>query len=160
MHTVGISAYVSFSDVCRSFGIGHVLHNHINFDGSVDVDRSYHVHLASCDDYEKTVAPTTWSVAQHYAHDLSQRRVKIAFFSMTCQGKPDVPTRHALARFTQSLGVSIKWLVILRSIHVSAPVNFAQVRTQATSGDDSSYPKNAGYLGRIGRFPSRYHNQR
>ncbi|PYI11069.1 hypothetical protein BO78DRAFT_304691 [Aspergillus sclerotiicarbonarius CBS 121057] len=95
----------------RSFGIGHVLHNHINFDGSVDVDRSYHVHLVNKDDYEKTVDPTTWSLAQNYAQDLKQRDVKIAFFSMTCQGKPDVPTRHALARFTQRLGVCIKWFV-------------------------------------------------
>ncbi|PWY95930.1 heat shock trehalose synthase [Aspergillus sclerotioniger CBS 115572] len=95
----------------RSFGIGHVLHNHINFDGSVDVDRSYHVHLASGIDYGKTVEPTTWSLAQYYAHDLKQRKVNIAFFSMTCQGKPDVPTRHALARFTQSLGARIKWFV-------------------------------------------------
>ncbi|GKZ73286.1 hypothetical protein AnigIFM50267_009968 [Aspergillus niger] len=95
----------------RSFGIGHVLHNHINFDGSVDVDRGYHVHLANAKDYEKTVDPATWSMAQCFAQDLREREVKVAFFSMTCQGKPDVPTRHALSRFTKSLGVRIKWFV-------------------------------------------------
>ncbi|GLA93918.1 hypothetical protein AtubIFM57143_000771 [Aspergillus tubingensis] len=95
----------------RSFGIGHVLHNHINFDGSVDVDRGYHVHLASAEDYEKTVDPATWSLAQYFAQDLREREVKVAFFSMTCQGKPDVPTRHALSRFTESVGVHVKWFV-------------------------------------------------
>ncbi|OJJ68252.1 hypothetical protein ASPBRDRAFT_133888 [Aspergillus brasiliensis CBS 101740] len=95
----------------RSFGIGHVLHNRINFDGSVDVDRGYHVHLASAEDYERTVDSATWSLAQCFAQDLREREVKIAFFSMTCQGKPDVPTRHALSRFTKSLGVHVKWFV-------------------------------------------------
>ncbi|BCS10530.1 heat shock trehalose synthase [Aspergillus luchuensis] len=95
----------------RSFGIGHVLHNRINFDGSVDVDRGYHVHLASAEDYEKTVDPVTWSLAQCFAQDLREREVKVAFFSMTCQGKPDVPTRHALSRFTESVGVHVKWFV-------------------------------------------------
>lgn len=86
-----------------------MLHNHINFDGSVDVDRGYHVHLASAEDYEKTVDPATWSLAQYFAQDLREREVKVAFFSMTCQGKPDVPTRHALSRFTESVGVHVKW---------------------------------------------------
>ncbi|GLA31633.1 hypothetical protein AnigIFM63326_010313 [Aspergillus niger] len=99
------------SMVRKSFGIGHVLHNHINCDGSVDVDRGYHVHLACLEDYKKTVEPATWSVAQHYAQDLKEREVKVAFFSMTCQGKPDVPTRHALARFSNRLGAQVKWFV-------------------------------------------------
>ncbi|PYH28161.1 uncharacterized protein BO87DRAFT_411446 [Aspergillus neoniger CBS 115656] len=77
----------------------------------LDVDRGYYIYLACLEDYKKTVKPAMWSVAQHYAQNLRESEVKIAFFSMTCQGKPDVPTRHALARFSNRLRVQVKWFV-------------------------------------------------
>ncbi|KAI3058669.1 hypothetical protein CBS147353_10701 [Aspergillus niger] len=105
----------------QSFGIGHVLHNRINFDGSADVDRGSHVHLASAEGYRKTVDTATWSLTQYFAQDLREGGVKVAFFSMTCQGKPDVPTQHALSRFSKSLGVQLKchdqgWIPLIRKM--------------------------------------------
>ena len=93
----------------RSFGIGHVLHNHIYADGMVEVDKGFRVHIGDKRDYEETVHPDTWSMVQAFANDLMERKVKIAMFSMTCEGKPDVHTRHAFVRFSQKLGVDTKW---------------------------------------------------
>ncbi|KAE8165723.1 hypothetical protein BDV40DRAFT_308648 [Aspergillus tamarii] len=95
----------------RSFGIGHVLHNHIYADGMVEVDKGFRVHIGDKRDYEETVHPDTWSMVQAFANDLMERKVKIAMFSMTCEGKPDVHTRHAFVRFSQKLGVDTKWYV-------------------------------------------------
>ncbi|OGM42492.1 hypothetical protein ABOM_008338 [Aspergillus bombycis] len=95
----------------RSFGVGHVLHNHICADGTVEVDKRFCVHVGDKGDYQETVHPEIWNIVQGFANDLIERKIKIAFFSMTCEGKPDVHTRHALVRFSQKLGVDTKWYV-------------------------------------------------
>jgi hypothetical protein len=64
-------------------------------------------------DYQRTVGNRTWSLVQNYADDLRKRKVKVAFFSSTTHGRPDVSTRHALIRLAQCLGVDFQWLVYL-----------------------------------------------
>ncbi|PYH85868.1 hypothetical protein BO82DRAFT_326708 [Aspergillus uvarum CBS 121591] len=95
----------------RSFGVGHMIHNQIHFNGMVDVDRSFCIRFAEAEDYQRTVSPELWALVQTLAKDLVERKVKIAFFSMTCQGKPVVHTRHALLRLCHVLGLDIRWYV-------------------------------------------------
>jgi hypothetical protein len=93
----------------RSFGIGHILQAHVGLGSLVEVDRNFRVRLADVKNYEETVGSRTWSVAQHYARELKQKEVKIAFFSMTSHGRPDTHTRHALVRLLHCLGVNVEW---------------------------------------------------
>ncbi|RAL17482.1 putative heat shock trehalose synthase [Aspergillus homomorphus CBS 101889] len=95
----------------RAFGVGHLIHNQIYANGMVDVDKSFRIRFAEEDDYQRTVSAELWERAKGFAEDLVERKVKIAFFSMTCQGKPDVHTRHALLRLSHILGVDMKWYV-------------------------------------------------
>ncbi|KAE8402064.1 hypothetical protein BDV37DRAFT_273132 [Aspergillus pseudonomiae] len=80
----------------RSFGVGHVLQENIGLGSLVEVDRNFRVRLANLEDYQATVTAQTWSIVQHYAEELKQRNVKIAFFSLSSQGRPDIHTRHSL----------------------------------------------------------------
>ncbi|KAL4749629.1 hypothetical protein BDW72DRAFT_131478 [Aspergillus terricola var. indicus] len=95
----------------RSFGIGHVPPIHLDLHGMVAVDMNFRVPMVSAADYEKTVEGRTWSLVQHYAGDLRKRQVRVAFFSATAYGRPDVYTRHALIRLSQCLGVDFRWYV-------------------------------------------------
>ncbi|KAE8330452.1 hypothetical protein BDV39DRAFT_170628 [Aspergillus sergii] len=95
----------------RSFGVGHVLQGEIGLGSLVGVDRNFRVRLADLDDYQETVNNRTWSIAQHYAEELKRRNVKIAFFSLSSHGRPDIHTRHSLVRFLRCLGVNVQWYV-------------------------------------------------
>ncbi|KAH2622824.1 hypothetical protein KXV20_001734, partial [Aspergillus fumigatus] len=95
----------------KSFGIGHVIHSQISHDNLVEVDSNFRARLAEKEDYERTVEPTSWAIAQKYARELREEKVKVAFFSMTFHGKPDVHTRHALMRFSHCMGVDFRWYV-------------------------------------------------
>ncbi|KAJ5887876.1 hypothetical protein N7495_007917 [Penicillium taxi] len=79
--------------------------------GTVEVDTDFHVRLTNLDDFQNTVSHRTWSAVQHYASDLKDRKVKIAFFSATPQGGGVALMRHALVRFSHYLGTNIKWYV-------------------------------------------------
>ncbi|KAF7113924.1 hypothetical protein CNMCM5793_006107 [Aspergillus hiratsukae] len=81
----------------RSFGIGHVIHTRISRDNLVEVDGDFMARLANKQDYERTVEPRSWAIAQQYARELREKQVKVAFFSLTFHSKPDVHTRHALS---------------------------------------------------------------
>lgn len=93
----------------RSFGIGHTIHNQIGNDNLVEVDIGFMAHLADKQDYERTVEPRSWAIAQQYARDLVKKQVKAAFFSLTFHGQPDVHMRHALVRFAHCMGVEFRW---------------------------------------------------
>ncbi|PIG87540.1 heat shock trehalose synthase [Aspergillus arachidicola] len=80
----------------RSFGAGHVLQGEIGLGSLVGVDRNFRVRLAGLEDYQDMVNARTWSIAQHYAEELKRRNVKIAFFSLSSHGRPDIHTRHSL----------------------------------------------------------------
>ncbi|KAB8245553.1 hypothetical protein BDV35DRAFT_381375 [Aspergillus flavus] len=95
----------------RSFGAGHVLQGEIGLGSLVGVDRNFRVRLADLQDYQETVNARTWSMAQDYAEELKRRNVKIAFFSLSSHGRPDIHTRHSLVRFLHYLGVNVQWYV-------------------------------------------------
>ncbi|EPS29988.1 Trehalose phosphorylase [Penicillium oxalicum] len=79
--------------------------------GVVEVDTDFHVRLTNLGDFEKTVSAATWKACNYFAKDLKKRGVKIAFFSATPQGGGVALMRHALLRFSHSLGTDIKWYV-------------------------------------------------
>ncbi|KAJ5487089.1 hypothetical protein N7530_001389 [Penicillium desertorum] len=95
----------------RLFGPENTPLLQVGYLGLVEVDTAYHVRLADLSDFQKTVSDRTWSAAQHYATDLKERNVKIAFFSATPQGGGVALMRHALLRFSHCLGTDIKWYV-------------------------------------------------
>lgn len=96
---------------CRLFGPENTPLLQVGFLGLVEVDTAYHVRLADLSDFQSTVSDRTWSASQHYATDLKERNVKIAFFSATPQGGGVALMRHALLRFSNCLGTNIKWCV-------------------------------------------------
>ncbi|KAJ5130537.1 Glycosyl transferase family 1 [Penicillium bovifimosum] len=83
----------------------------VGFLGLVEVDTAYHVRTADLQDFRDTVSDRTWSAVQHYANDLKERKVKVAFFSSTPQGGGVALMRHALLRFSHCLGTDFKWYV-------------------------------------------------
>ncbi|KAJ6004975.1 hypothetical protein N7540_012774 [Penicillium herquei] len=102
----------SMSRKCvRLFGPENIPLLQVGFMGLVEVDTDFHVRLTNLDDFKKTVSARTWSAVEHYAADLKKRKVRIAFFSATPQGGGVALMRHALVRFSYSLGTDIKWYV-------------------------------------------------
>lgn len=100
----------SMSRKCiRSFGPDNLPLLHVGLLGLVEVDTIFHVRLANLDDFKKTVSGRTWSAVERYSNDLTERNVKIAFFSATPQGGGVALMRHALVRFSHYLGTDIKW---------------------------------------------------
>ncbi|KAE8146365.1 hypothetical protein BDV25DRAFT_162660 [Aspergillus avenaceus] len=95
----------------RLFGPENIPLLQVGFLGIVEVDTAFHVRLTDLGDFEKTVYPKTWKAVQHYASDLKERKVNIAFFSATPQGGGVALMRHALVRFSNSLGTNITWYV-------------------------------------------------
>jgi hypothetical protein len=93
----------------RFFGPNQAPLLQVGFRGNVEVDAGFHALLTTLEDYKKTVGPRTWEAALKYADDLKKRKVKIAFFSATPQGGGVALMRHALVRFSESLGTDIKW---------------------------------------------------
>ncbi|KAJ9234761.1 CAZyme family GT4 [Paecilomyces variotii] len=83
----------------------------VGYRGMVEVDAGFNIRLVSLHDYEKTVGHLTWKAVKHYASDLQDRKVKIAFFSATPQGGGVALMRHALVRFCHELGVDARWYV-------------------------------------------------
>lgn len=93
----------------RLFGPENIPLLQVGFLGLVEVDTAFHVRLTDLDDFKATVRPRTWNAVEHWASDLRQRNIKIAFFSATPQGGGVALMRHALVRFSYSLGTNIKW---------------------------------------------------
>jgi hypothetical protein len=85
----------------------------VGFLGLVEVDTAFHVRLADLSDFKTTVSDRTWSAVQHYATDLKERKVRVAFFSATPQGGGVALMRHALMRLSHCLGTDMKWCVLL-----------------------------------------------
>jgi hypothetical protein len=98
--------------IYSSFGIGHVPPTQLDLHGMVAVDTDSRVCFVNEAEYRRTVGDRTWTLLQHYAGDLRQRKVKVAFFSSTAHGRPDISTRHALIRLARCLGVGFQWLFL------------------------------------------------
>lgn len=77
--------------------------------GEVVVDMDSRVSFAQETDYRRTVGDHTWSLTHHYAEDLRTRQIKVAFFSVSPHGRPDVCARHALIRLSRCLGLDFAW---------------------------------------------------
>ncbi|KAK5800552.1 hypothetical protein VI817_002764 [Penicillium citrinum] len=95
----------------RLFGPENIPLLQVGLMGLVEVDTGFHVQLTNLEDFQRTVSERTWSAVLHYAEDLKKRNVKIAFFSATPQGGGVALMRHALVRFSHSLGTDINWYV-------------------------------------------------
>ncbi|KAJ5760870.1 hypothetical protein N7520_008026 [Penicillium odoratum] len=100
----------SMSRKCvRLFGPENLPLLQVGFMGLVEVDTGFHVRMTDLDDFKSTVSSRTWSAVEHYAADLKERNISIAFFSATPQGGGVALMRHALVRFSHHLGTDIKW---------------------------------------------------
>ncbi|KAJ5643839.1 uncharacterized protein N7484_006346 [Penicillium longicatenatum] len=87
----------SMSRKCvRLFGPENLPLLQVGFMGLVEVDTNFHVQITDLDGFKSTVSPRTWSAVEHYAADLKERNVRIAFFSATPQGGGVALMRHAL----------------------------------------------------------------
>ncbi|KAE8414797.1 hypothetical protein BDV36DRAFT_235157 [Aspergillus pseudocaelatus] len=122
----------------RSFGVGHVLQGEIGLGSLVGVDRNFRVRLADLEDYQETVNARTWSIAQHYADELKRRNVKIAFFSLSSHGRPDIHTRHSLVRLLHYLGVNVQWYVPKPRPGMNSIIRKMQDTLEGLGGRDDS----------------------
>ncbi|KAJ6038316.1 heat shock trehalose synthase [Penicillium canescens] len=115
------------------FGVDNIPHFDIGVGGSVEIDNAFHAHIASARDFENSVTPETWSLAQHYASDLKERGVKIAIFSATPQNTASANTKSALLRLSHCLGTSIRWYIPDPSPKVSRVVEKMQKMLEGIS---------------------------
>ncbi|KAI1084294.1 glycosyltransferase family 4 protein [Whalleya microplaca] len=83
----------------------------VGFRGAVMCDAGFRAHMNSMNDYKSTCGKTSWDSMLHYATQLKQKKVKIAFFSSTPQGGGVALMRHALVRFSRLVGVDLTWYV-------------------------------------------------
>lgn len=81
----------------------------VGWQGSVQVDGAFRAQLNTAGDHQKTVGETTWKAVNHFAQTLKENKIRIAFFSATPQGGGVALMRHALVRFSNILGVDLKW---------------------------------------------------
>ncbi|KAL2868393.1 putative trehalose synthase (Ccg-9) [Aspergillus lucknowensis] len=95
----------------RLFGPEGIPLLQVGLSGLVQVDTGFHVQLTDKKSYEKTVSSNTWKAIEHYANDLKKRKIKFAFFSATPQGGGVALMRHAMMRFSHSLGTDMRWYV-------------------------------------------------
>lgn len=72
-------------------------------------DAGFRAHLTTLDDYKPTCSSATWDSTMHFASQLKEKKVKIAFFSSTPQGGGVALMRHALVRFARLAGVDLTW---------------------------------------------------
>ncbi|KZO94447.1 glycosyltransferase family 4 protein [Calocera viscosa TUFC12733] len=81
-----------------------VTRNLVNVDGGG-------IKLCDLQDYERSVGEPLWRAVSVLAKGLTDRKVKIRFFSATPQGGGVALMRHALVRFFRLLGVDCQWFV-------------------------------------------------
>ncbi|EXJ87451.1 hypothetical protein A1O3_04411 [Capronia epimyces CBS 606.96] len=83
----------------------------ISYQNQVEVDMAGMIHLATADDYKRSVREPTWTAVQKYIKDVVDRKLRIVFFSATPQGGGVALMRHALIRFLRLYDVDIEWFV-------------------------------------------------
>lgn len=93
----------------RSFGPGNIPYLDISRQGLVEVDSAFRAHLVDVKDFEASVMPETWYLAQSYTTDLRKRGVKIAFFGAIPRSKEVLSTKISLIRVLRHLGVDVRW---------------------------------------------------
>ncbi|KAL2426401.1 Trehalose phosphorylase [Exophiala dermatitidis] len=83
----------------------------IDYQNQVEVDMAGMIHLATIDDYKRSVREPTWRAVQKYIKDVVDRKLRIVFFSATPQGGGVALMRHALVRFLRLHDVDVEWFV-------------------------------------------------
>ncbi|KAI0834002.1 glycosyltransferase family 4 protein [Hypoxylon sp. FL0890] len=83
----------------------------VGFRGAVMSDAGFRAHLTTLNDYKSTCSSSTWDSTLHFANELKNKKIKIAFFSSTPQGGGVALMRHALVRFARLAGVDLTWYV-------------------------------------------------
>ena len=87
----------------------------IGFRNQVLPDTGGNVRLvSSLEEYRQTImGQGTWDAVMKYAAKMSERKIKLAFFSSTPQGGGVALMRHALLRFFNMAGIQARWYVSL-----------------------------------------------
>ncbi|KAI2601998.1 glycosyltransferase family 4 protein [Hypoxylon sp. NC1633] len=83
----------------------------VGFRGAVMSDAGFAAHMTTLEDYKSTCSKATWDSTIHFANQLKNKKVKVAFFSSTPQGGGVALMRHALVRFSRLAGVDLTWYV-------------------------------------------------
>ncbi|KAF1983444.1 glycosyltransferase family 4 protein [Aulographum hederae CBS 113979] len=83
----------------------------VGYMNQVEVDSSGMSHMASLEQYRKSVSQATWDATTMYAESLKKSNTKIAFFNSTPQGGGVALMRHALVRFFRVIGINCSWYV-------------------------------------------------
>ena len=81
----------------------------VGFQGRVETDASFKANLTTLEDHRQTCSEATWNCMQHYAMNLKNKRIKIAFFSSTPQGGGVALMRHALVRLARLARADLNW---------------------------------------------------
>jgi alpha,alpha-trehalose phosphorylase (configuration-retaining) len=93
----------------RFFSPAMLPHLHVGWRNVVEIDAGYHIHIATMDDFRKTVGIGTWNAVMKYATELKEKKARFAYFSSTPQGGGVALMRHALVRFFKALDLEVDW---------------------------------------------------
>ncbi|KAK5090433.1 hypothetical protein LTR05_000605 [Lithohypha guttulata] len=83
----------------------------INHRNEVQVDIAGQIHLATAEQYQRSVREPTWNAVQKHIKAVKDKNLRIVFFSATPQGGGVALMRHALLRFVRQQGVHMEWFV-------------------------------------------------
>lgn len=95
----------------RYFGPAGIPTLQVAWHSEVRVAANGRIHLNAAEDYQSACTRASWETLQFQVRKLHQKSVKVAFFSATPQGGGVALMRHSLIRFSQLLGLDVKWYV-------------------------------------------------
>ena len=81
----------------------------VGYGGLVEIDASFRSYMCTIGEYKTTCGDRTWKSMMKFAHNLTKKGTKVAFFSSTPQGGGVALMRHALVRFAKLVGVNLTW---------------------------------------------------
>ncbi len=81
----------------------------VGWRGVVQSDAGFKAHLTTIQNYKDSCGHATWEATLSYAKKLTNKKIKIAFFSSTPQGGGVALMRHALVRLSRLMGVDLTW---------------------------------------------------
>lgn len=93
----------------RYFGAGNLPHFELGTGNLLDVDHGFRMHFANAKDFETSVQPGTWALAQYYAADLRMRGSRVAVFSAAPYNREIESGRAALLRLGHCLDIDARW---------------------------------------------------
>ncbi len=81
----------------------------VGWRGLVQTDAAFKAHLVTVQNLKDSCGQPSWDSMLYYAKRLTQKKIKVAFFSSTPQGGGVALMRHALVRFSRLMGVDLTW---------------------------------------------------